>query len=161
MKINFNLNNKYVEIEAPGVKRLLDVLRDDFKLTGVKEGCGQGECGACAVIIDGKLINSCCVPAANVIGSKVTTIEGLRDTREFELLDQCFKEAGAVQCGFCIPAMIMASYALLSENSTPTEDDIRRGISGNICRCTGYNMIIDAIKLASERGRDIWRALNR
>ncbi|MBV4422819.1 (2Fe-2S)-binding protein [Clostridium tyrobutyricum] len=161
MKINFNLNNKYVEIEAPGVKRLLDVLRDDFKLTGVKEGCGQGECGACAVIIDGKLINSCCVPAANVIGSKVTTIEGLRDTREFELLDQCFKEAGAVQCGFCIPAMIMASYALLNENSTPTEDDIRRGISGNICRCTGYNMIIDAIKLASERGRDIWRALNR
>ncbi|AND84056.1 2Fe-2S iron-sulfur cluster binding domain-containing protein [Clostridium tyrobutyricum] len=161
MKISFNLNNKYVEIEAPGVKRLLDVLRDDFKLTGVKEGCGQGECGACAVIIDGKLINSCCVPAANVIGSKVTTIEGLRDTREFELLDQCFKEAGAVQCGFCIPAMIMASYALLNENSTPTEDDIRRGISGNICRCTGYNMIIDAIKLASERGRDIWRALNR
>ncbi|WP_039656246.1 (2Fe-2S)-binding protein [Clostridium tyrobutyricum] len=161
MKINFNLNNKYVEIEAPGVKRLLDVLRDDFKLTGVKEGCGQGECGACAVIIDGKLINSCCVPAANVIGSKVTTIEGLRDTRKFELLDQCFKEAGAVQCGFCIPAMIMASYALLNENSTPTEDDIRRGISGNICRCTGYNMIIDAIKLASERGRDIWRALNR
>lgn len=161
MKINFNLNNKDVEIEAPGVKRLLDVLRDDFKLTGVKEGCGQGECGACAVIIDGKLINSCCVPAANVIGSKVTTIEGLRDTREFELLDQCFKEAGAVQCGFCIPAMIMASYALLNENSTPTEDDIRRGISGNICRCTGYNMIIDAIKLASERGRDIWRALNR
>lgn len=161
MKINFNLNNKYVEIEAPGVKRLLDVLRDDFKLTGVKEGCGQGECGACAVIIDGKLINSCCVPAANVIGSKVTTIEGLRDTREFELLDQCFKEAGAVQCGFCIPAMIMASYALLNENSTPTEDDIRRGISGNICRCTGYNMIIDAIKLASERGRDIWRVLNR
>ncbi|WP_147565479.1 (2Fe-2S)-binding protein [Clostridium tyrobutyricum] len=160
MKINFNLNNKYVEIEAPGVKRLLDVLRDDFKLTGVKEGCGQGECGACAVIIDGKLINSCCVPAANVIGSKVTTIEGLKDTREFELLDQCFKEAGAVQCGFCIPAMIMASYALLNENSTPTEDDIRRGISGNICRCTGYNMIIDAIKLASERGRDIWRALN-
>ncbi|MBV4416183.1 (2Fe-2S)-binding protein [Clostridium tyrobutyricum] len=161
MKINFNLNNKDVEIDAPGVKRLLDVLRDDFKLTGVKEGCGQGECGACAVIIDGKLINSCCVPAGNVVGSKVTTIEGLKDTREFELLDQCFKDAGAVQCGFCIPGMIMASYALLSENSTPTEDDIRRGISGNICRCTGYNMIIDAIKLASERGRDIWRALNR
>lgn len=161
MKINFNLNNKDVEIEAPGVKRLLDVLRDDFKLTGVKEGCGQGECGACAVIIDGKLINSCCVPIANVIGSKVTTIEGLRDTSEFELLDQCFKEAGAVQCGFCIPAMIMASYALLSENAAPTENDIRRGISGNICRCTGYNMIIDAIKLASERGRDIWNVLNR
>ncbi|MBV4420147.1 (2Fe-2S)-binding protein [Clostridium tyrobutyricum] len=161
MKINFNLNNKDVEIEAPGVKRLLDVLRDDFKLTGVKEGCGQGECGACAVIIDGKLINSCCVPIANVIGSKVTTIEGLRDTSEFELLDQCFKEAGAVQCGFCIPAMIMASYALLSENEAPTENDIRRGISGNICRCTGYNMIIDAIKLASERGRDIWNVLNR
>lgn len=161
MKINFNLNNKDVEIEAPGVKRLLDVLRDDFKLTGVKEGCGQGECGACAVIIDGKLINSCCVPIANVIGSKVTTIEGLRDTSEFELLDQCFKEAGAVQCGFCIPAMIMASYALLSENAAPTENDIRRGISGNICRCTGYNMIIDAIKLASERGRYIWNVLNR
>lgn len=160
MKINFNLNNKDVEIEAPGVKRLLDVLREDFKLTGVKEGCGQGECGACAVIIDGKLINSCCVPSANVIGSKVLTIEGLRGTKEFGVLDQCFKEAGAVQCGFCIPAMIMASYTLLSENCNPTEEDIRRGISGNICRCTGYNMIIDAIKLASERGEKLWKALN-
>ncbi|OBR90415.1 MULTISPECIES: (2Fe-2S)-binding protein [Clostridium] len=161
MKVNFNLNNKDVEIEASGVKRLLDVLREDFKLTGVKEGCGQGECGACAVIIDGKLVNSCCFPLANVMGSKVLTIEGLRNTKEFEVLDQCFKEAGAVQCGFCIPAMIMASYVLLIENPKPKEEDIRRGISGNICRCTGYNMIIDAIKLASERGEKLWKALSQ
>lgn len=161
MKVKFNLNNKDVEIEASGVKRLLDVLREDFKLTGVKEGCGQGECGACAVIIDGKLVNSCCFPLANVMGSKVLTIEGLRNTKEFEVLDQCFKEVGAVQCGFCIPAMIMASYALLIRNPKPKEEDIRRGISGNICRCTGYNMIIDAIKLASERGEKLWKALNQ
>jgi len=155
-KIKFNLNNKEVSIESNPLRRLLDVLREDFKLIAPKEGCGQGECGACSVIIDGNLINSCCVPLGNVNGSKVITIEGLVDTKEFNILKEAYEDAGAVQCGFCTPGMIMASYALLTKNSTPNEDEIREGISGNLCRCTGYDKIIEAIKLASKRGDTVW-----
>ncbi len=155
-KIKFNLNNKEVSIESNPLKRLLDVLREDFKLIAPKEGCGQGECGACSVIINGNLINSCCVPLGNVNGAKVITIEGLVDTKEFNILKEAYEDAGAVQCGFCTPGMIMASYALLTKNSTPNEDEIREGISGNLCRCTGYDKIIEAIKLASKRGDTVW-----
>ncbi|ERK29108.1 (2Fe-2S)-binding protein [Clostridium intestinale] len=155
-KIKFNLNNKEVSIESNPLRRLLDVLREDFKLIAPKEGCGQGECGACSVIIDGNLINSCCVPLGNVNGTKVITIEGLVDTKEFNILKEAYEDAGAVQCGFCTPGMIMASYALLTKNSTPNEDEIREGISGNLCRCTGYDKIIEAIKLASKRGDTVW-----
>lgn len=155
-KIKFNLNNKEVSIESNPLRRLLDVLREDFKLIAPKEGCGQGECGACSVIIDGNLINSCCVPLGNVNGTKVITIEGLVDTKEFNILKEAYEDAGAVQCGFCTPGMIMASYALLTKNSTPNEDEIREGISGNLCRCTGYDKIIEAIKLASKRGETVW-----
>ncbi|SHI10878.1 (2Fe-2S)-binding protein [Clostridium intestinale] len=155
-KIKFNLNNKEVSIESNPLRRLLDVLREDFKLIAPKEGCGQGECGACSVIIDGNLINSCCVPLGNVNGAKVITIEGLVDTKEFNILKEAYEDAGAVQCGFCTPGMIMASYALLTKNSTPNEDEIREGISGNLCRCTGYDKIIEAIKLASKRGDTVW-----
>lgn len=155
-KIKFNLNNKEVSIESNPLRRLLDVLREDFKLIAPKEGCGQGECGACSVIIDGNLINSCCVPLGNVNGAKVITIEGLVDTKEFNILKEAYEDAGAVQCGFCTPGMIMASYALLTKNSRPNEDEIREGISGNLCRCTGYDKIIDAIKLASKRGETVW-----
>lgn len=155
-KIKFNLNNKEVSIESNPLRRLLDVLREDFKLIAPKEGCGQGECGACSVIIDGNLINSCCVPLGNVNGTKVITIEGLVDTKEFNILKEAYEDAGAVQCGFCTPGMIMASYALLTKNSTPSEDEIREGISGNLCRCTGYDKIIEAIKLASKRGDTVW-----
>ena len=155
-KIKFNLNNEEVSIESNPLRRLLDVLREDFKLIAPKEGCGQGECGACSVIIDGNLINSCCVPLGNVNGAKVITIEGLVDTKEFNILKEAYEDAGAVQCGFCTPGMIMASYALLTKNSRPSEDEIREGISGNLCRCTGYDKIIDAIKLASKRGETVW-----
>jgi carbon-monoxide dehydrogenase small subunit len=155
-KIKFNLNNKEVSIESNPLRRLLDVLREDFKLIAPKEGCGQGECGACSVIINGNLINSCCVPLGNVNGAKVITIEGLVDTKEFNILKEAYEDAGAVQCGFCTPGMIMASYALLTKNSTPSEDEIREGISGNLCRCTGYDKIIEAIKLASKRGDTVW-----
>lgn len=155
-KIKFNLNNEEVSIESNPLRRLLDVLREDFKLIAPKEGCGQGECGACSVIIDGNLINSCCVPLGNVNGAKVITIEGLVDTKEFNILKEAYEDAGAVQCGFCTPGMIMASYALLTKNSRPNEDEIREGISGNLCRCTGYDKIIEAIKLASKRGDTVW-----
>ncbi|WP_238902292.1 (2Fe-2S)-binding protein [Clostridium sp. YIM B02506] len=154
--IKFNLNNEEVSIESNPLRRLLDVLREDFKLIAPKEGCGQGECGACSVIIDGNLINSCCVPLGNVNGAKVITIEGLVDTKEFNILKEAYEDAGAVQCGFCTPGMIMASYALLTKNSRPNEDEIREGISGNLCRCTGYDKIIEAIKLASKRGDTVW-----
>ena len=127
-----------------------------MNFTGVKEGCGEGECGACSVIIDGRLSNSCLVAIGSVDGSRVTTIEGLRNTKRFEVLDKAFADAGAVQCGFCTPGMIMAAEALLEKNPHPTEADVRLAISGNICRCTGYNMIIDAVLSAAERGAGLW-----
>lgn len=155
-KICFILNSKTVEVEASPVKRLLDVLREDFKLTGVKEGCSEGECGACAVLIDGDLVNSCLMPLGMVEGREVMTIEGFSGTQRFSVLKECFEEAGAVQCGYCTPGMIMASEALLRKNPSPTEDEIREGISGNLCRCTGYNAIVRAVKLASKRGAHLW-----
>ena len=155
-EVNFNLNYKDVSIQVEPVKRLLDVLRENFKLMGAKEGCGEGECGACSVIIDGRLINSCLVPIGTVGKSKVITIEGYRETPKYEILKQCFEEAGAVQCGFCTPGMIMAGEALLRKNPSPEEKEIREGIAGNVCRCTGYNMIIEAIALAASRGKGLW-----
>lgn len=155
-RIRFTLNFEDVEVVCNPLKRLLDVLREDFSLTGVKEGCGEGECGACVVIIDGRLVNSCIYPAGNVEGKKVLTIEGLKKTKRYEVLKESFEEAGAVQCGFCTPGMMIAADALLSRNPQPDDDEIREGISGNLCRCTGYNMIIDAIRIASKRGEGMW-----
>ncbi|TDT63667.1 (2Fe-2S)-binding protein [Fonticella tunisiensis] len=155
-KIRFTLNFKTVEISASPLKRLLDVLREDFSLTGTKEGCGEGECGACSIIVDGELVNSCLYPVGRVEGKEVLTIEGFRSTPEFEVLRESFEEAGAVQCGFCTPGMIMAAEFLLRKYPHPTEEQIRKGISGNLCRCTGYDMIVKAIKLASERGDGLW-----
>lgn len=150
------MNYKEVSIETEPIKRLIDVLREDFKFIGVKEGCGEGECGACSVIIDGKLINSCIVPIGTLEGSKIITIDGYREIPKYEIVKQSFEEVGAVQCGFCIPGMVMATEALLSKKPRPTEGDIREGVSGNLCRCTGYNMIVEAISLASERGKGLW-----
>jgi carbon-monoxide dehydrogenase small subunit len=155
-KIAFILNSKPVELETSPLKRLLDVLREDFNLTGPKEGCGEGECGACAVLVNGSLVNSCMYPVGMAEGKEIITIEGFSGTRRFEVLKESFEEAGAVQCGFCTPGMIMASEALLSKNPHPNEDEIREEISGNLCRCTGYNMIISAVKMASERGEGLW-----
>ena len=154
--IEFILNGKLVAGNFGPSARLLDILRDDFHLTGVKEGCGEGECGACAVLIDGRLANSCLVAAGSLQGAEIVTIEGFRDTNRFAILEQAFAKAGAVQCGFCTPGMLMAAEALLSRNAHPTEEQIREAISGNLCRCTGYNMIVDAIMTASREGNGIW-----
>ena len=151
-----NINNAEYLFDCDPTERLVDILRKKLNFTGVKEGCGEGECGACSVIIDGRLSNSCLVAIGSVDGSCVTTIEGLRNTKRFEVLDKAFADAGAVQCGFCTPGMIMAAEALLEKNPHPTEADVRLAISGNICRCTGYNMIIEAVLSAAERGAGLW-----
>lgn len=154
--IKFKLNHQMVEIDESLNRRLLDVLRETFHLTGPKEGCGEGECGACAVLLDGELVNSCMVPIGNVIDKHVLTIEGYSLTKRFEQLKDAYSQEGAVQCGFCTPGMMMASEALLRHNPHPTDEEIRDGISGNLCRCTGYNMIIKAIKRASDEGDGLW-----
>jgi len=156
VKIRFVLNHKKVEIDVDPLKRLLDVLREDFALKGVKEGCGEGECGACAVLVNGKLMNSCLVPVAQVDGKEVLTVEGYKNTEKYKIIEEAFLEAGAVQCGFCTPGMVMAIEALLSRNPSPEESDVREALSGNLCRCTGYNMIVDAVLLAARRGKGLW-----
>ncbi len=155
-KIDFVLNSVQVSISTHPLRRLIDVLRDDFGLLGVKEGCGEGECGACAVLLDGNVVNSCLVPVGVVSGREVTTIEGLKDSERFDVLSSAFADAGAVQCGFCTPGMMVAAEALLRKNPKPTREQIREWISGNLCRCTGMNMIIDAIELASKKGDGLW-----
>lgn len=154
--IQFELNGTIVTSERAAGDRLLDVLRENFDLLGVKEGCSEGECGACAVIIDGNLSNSCLVAIGSVANTKVMTIEGFRDSERFKVLEKAFATAGAVQCGFCTPGMIMASESLLSKYPQPTREQICEGISGNLCRCTGYNMIIDAVEIAAREGEGLW-----
>jgi aerobic carbon-monoxide dehydrogenase small subunit len=154
--IRFTLNDETIEIEDSPLRRLIDVLREDLHLTGVKEGCGEGECGACSVLIDGELINSCLYPVKRLQGKKVLTIEGLKKRPSYEILKKSFEDAGAVQCGFCTPGMIMAAEALLRSVPNPNEEQIRLGISGNLCRCTGYGMIVDAIQIAAKRGEGMW-----
>ena len=152
MNIQFFLNGLFVSREVRPLDRLLDILRIDEELTGTKEGCGEGECGACAVLIDGDLVNSCMVPAMQVHGREVLTIEGLGSSKDPDLLQRAFAEEGAVQCGFCIPGMIMASRALLAENPHPDREQIRFALSGNLCRCTGYEKIYNAVEKAASSG---------
>ena len=148
--IIFNLNGESVEVEIEPHLTLLQLLRDKLELTGTKEGCGMGECGACTVLVDGKTVNSCILPAMEVDGKTVTTIEGLTDAHgNLHPIQKAFVEYGAVQCGFCSPGMVLSAKALLDENPKPTEEEIRHGIAGNLCRCTGYLQIIQAIKAAS------------
>ena len=154
--VSFILNGNTVSLETDPLRCLLYVLRDDFHLTSAKEGCGQGECGACAVLLDHQLVNSCLLPMIAVTNRHVLTIEGFRETHRFQILRKCFEEAGAVQCGFCTPGMLMAAEALLSHNPTPTEEDIRIGLSGNLCRCTGYTAIVKAIAAAAKEGSELW-----
>lgn len=152
----FKLNGKIVRFEGNPLTRLIDVIREDLGLTGTKEGCGEGECGACSVLRNGKLTTSCIIPVGAVAGDEIVTIEGLRDTEQGKCLIDAFAEGGAVQCGFCIPGMVMAAQALLLENSEPDEEDVRMAISGNICRCTGYDLIVDSILLAAKKGKGLW-----
>lgn len=154
--IVFTLNDKQVAYGGKASDRLLDVLRDEFKNTGVKCGCKEGECGACSILLDGKLVNSCMVAMGRVAGSTVTTIEGYRNTERFKVLDAAYASVSAVQCGFCIPGMVLASEAILAKNAQPSEAEIREGISGNLCRCTGYNAIVKAINSAAKEGEGLW-----
>lgn len=150
MKIELLINGNLQEMDVKPLDRLLDVLRSHMGLTGVKEGCGEGECGACAVILDGRLVNSCMVPAMELHGSKVITVEGLAG--ETDSLQRAFVEEGAVQCGFCTPGMVMAARALLARVPDPSRDEIKEGLAGNLCRCTGYEKIIKAVSRAAEEG---------
>lgn len=154
--IRFILNGKEALYEGLATDRLLDVLRDSFDCKSVKCGCKEGECGACSVLIDGKLINSCCVAMGAVEGSSILSMEGYRETRRFACLSKAFAELSAVQCGFCIPGMVLAAEALLSETPHPSEDEIREGLSGNLCRCTGYNAIVNAVNNAAKEGDGLW-----
>lgn len=151
VKIAFKLNYKDVEIEIYPNTRLIDMLREQFKLTSVKEGCSEGECGACTVVLDDEPVTSCIVLAPQVDGRSVLTLEGLSETGELDKLQQAFIDAGAVQCGFCTPGMILSGKALLMKNATPTVEEIKKAISGNLCRCTGYQKIVDAIQIASNQ----------
>ena len=156
-QIEFRVNGNKVVYSGDPLTRLVDVLRDDLKLTGVKEGCGEGECGACSIIKDGRLVTSCIIPVGACLGSDILTIEGIRDTEKGRCIVEAFRDGGAVQCGFCIPGMVMAAYVLLSSNPAPTDEEIRVAISGNICRCTGYDLIVESIRLAAERGGALWQ----
>ena len=149
-QITFTLNDKKVSINVDPMRRLLDVIRDDFHLTGTKEGCGIGECGACTVIVDKKAVCSCLMLIGQVEGKDVITIEGIEKDGELSPLQKNFIKYGAIQCGFCTPGMIMSATALLIDNPHPTKEEIRIAISGNLCRCTGYVQIIEAIQATAE-----------
>ena len=152
VKRTWKINGKTVAVRAPAGRRLLDFLREDLGLIGSKESCGEGECGACTVLIDNEPTVSCILPVGQLAdGTEILTIEGIEKKRAGRLLQQAFIEVGAVQCGFCIPGMIVSSYALLLRNPKPTVKAIREGLAGNLCRCTGYQNIIAAVKLAASR----------
>jgi carbon-monoxide dehydrogenase small subunit len=133
-------------LRTPPMARLLDVLREELRLTGVKEGCGEGECGACSVIIDGELANSCLVPILQVEGARITTIEGVASDGQLHPMQRAFLECGGTQCGICTPGMILAAISLLERHPQPTDDQIREGLAGNLCRCTGYMRIFEAVR---------------
>ncbi|MDZ7267867.1 MAG: (2Fe-2S)-binding protein [candidate division KSB1 bacterium] len=152
MEIHFEVNGKACQMDVPPMKRLLDVLREDLHLTGTKEGCGEGECGSCSVILNGEVVNSCLVPACQVEAGTILTVEGLADGGRLSAVQRAFLEHGGAQCGICTPGMLMAATAFLEENVTPDREQIKAAIAGNLCRCTGYTKIIDAIAAAA-RGR--------
>ena len=149
MKLSFTLNGRPVTIECPPERRLLDLLREDLHLTGTKEGCGEGECGACTVLLEGQAVHACLIMAAQVEGLSLTTIEGLSENGELDVLQQAFVEQIAVQCGFCTPGMILSAKALLLTNPRPSEEEIRMALAGNLCRCSGYAQIIAAVQQAA------------
>jgi len=154
--VEFILNGRKVSVSGDPGRRLLDVLRNDFGLKGTKEGCGEGECGACAVLLDHKIVQSCLFPLANAQGKEITTIEGFSATERFAVLKRAFEAEGAVQCGFCTPGMILAAESLLNANPKASEEEILVGLSGNLCRCTGYRMILAAVRRAQEEGAGLW-----
>jgi aerobic carbon-monoxide dehydrogenase small subunit len=150
-EISLAVNETTRKVDAYPMERLLDVLREHLGLTGVKEGCGEGECGACAVLLDGTLVNSCLIPALQAVGTEITTIEGLSEGLRLHALQQAFLECGAAQCGICTPGMILAAHQLLNRKTNPSLDEIREGLAGNLCRCTGYAQICEAVGQAAEQ----------
>jgi len=151
-EISFAVNGEPKTLHVYPMERLLDVLRQQLQLTGTKEGCGEGECGSCAVLMDGILVNSCLVPMLQAAGSSVITIERLAAGGTLHVLQQAFLECGGAQCGICTPGMILAAVHLLNKTPEPTLEEIREGLSGNLCRCTGYSQIVDAVAEAARRG---------
>jgi len=151
-KISFTVNGEPKTVHAYPMERLLDVLRLELGLTGTKEGCGEGECGSCSVLMDGTLVNSCLVPVLQAEGSNVVTIEGLTAGETLHVLQETFLECGGAQCGICTPGMILAAFHLLNRKPEPTMEEIQEGLSGNLCRCTGYSQILDAVAEAASRG---------
>lgn len=152
MELQCSINGEAVCLTVAPDRRLLDILRDDLNLTGTKEGCGEGECGACTVLVNGKPVHACLTLAAQLGGCEIITIEGLEKSGELDLLQRCFVEETAIQCGYCTTGMIMATKGLLLENPHPTNEKIRVAISGNICRCSGYTQIIRAVERAAQEG---------
>ena len=151
MEINFRLNGKNLTVRADGDRRVVDLLREDLGLIGTKESCGSGECGACTILVDGRARLSCLMLAAQLDGCDLVTIEGLAGSEGLHPIQEAFTEKGAVQCGFCTPGMVLATVDLLARNKRPSRREIREGLSGNICRCTGYQKIVDAVEAAAEK----------
>ena len=151
--IKFNVNGKDVKLTVDDSLRLLDILRDELGLTGTKEGCAIGECGACTVIMNGEAVNSCMILAAQIDGSEIETVENLEKNEVLSKLQDAFLDNGAIQCGFCTPGMLMSAKALLVKNPTPSEDEIKTALEGNLCRCTGYIPILNSVKDAAEKIR--------
>jgi carbon-monoxide dehydrogenase small subunit len=154
MKIAFTLNGVPREIDVPAERRVVDLVREDLGLTGTKEACGAGECGACTILVDGESRLSCLMLAGQLQGREITTIEGFRAGERLHIIQEAFIVCGAVQCGFCTPGMVMASADLLTRNPNPTRSEIREGLAGNMCRCTGYQKIVDAVEWAAHHLRE-------
>lgn len=152
------INARDVQIEASPSERLIDLLRNRLQLTGTKEGCAEGECGSCTVLLDGRAVNACLVLAAQVNGRNVQTVEGLANSQELSLLQQMFVAHGAIQCGFCTPGMLMAASSLLARQPDPSDEEIRQALAGNLCRCTGYTSIIDAVRATAAALRKVSNA---
>ena len=151
MLITLNINGESRMVDVFPMARLLDVLREQCHLTGTKEGCGEGECGACTVILDGQIVNSCLVPVAQVNGSSITTIEGVAQQDQLHAVQQAFIDHGGAQCGICTPGMVLAAVDLLNRNPQPSESEIRNGLAGNLCRCTGYMKIFESVVRAYQK----------
>ena len=151
MLIEFTINGESRKLDVLPMTRLLDVLREQLQFTGTKEGCGEGECGACTVVLDGRIVNSCLVPVAQVNGAEITTIEGVAHHDQLHAVQQAFIQHGGAQCGICTPGMVLAAIDLLKRNPQPTENDIRNGLAGNLCRCTGYMKIFESVVRACQK----------
>ncbi len=156
MQIRFILNGDQKTIESQPTRRLLDVLRDDFEMNSVKEGCGEGECGACMILMDGEAVNACLIAVGMVCGREILTLEGFSQTKRYRVIEAAFLEAGAVQCGFCTPGIVMSTEGLLRKNPLPDDEEIQRALEGNLCRCTGYRMIFEGVKIAARWGKGLW-----